>query len=234
MSISYAPTSPAVTSPTSFMSRIRESLECRTRIGTRVTLAKNDCAYSCGDPDRNIYFLESGSLKTVTFSRNGKECLLRICCPGEVFGEQGSVFGHVRSESTIAMQDSVMRRMPYSRFLSAIADEGLVGDFVAYLAYRLAEQQQAITNLTTVDSEQRLATTLLDLANKLGNGDPVYTRIEQRLTHEELARMVGTTRSRIGFFLKTFRAHGLLDISPSSRFIIHRPRLTAYLETRHS
>lgn len=231
MSMTYAPAVLAETPSVDFMSRLMQSLADGSLIGTRIALAKNDHAYSCGESDQNIYFLESGRLKTVTFSRSGKECLLRICCPGEMFGEQG-LYG-VRTESTIAMQDSVMRRMPYSRFLRAVKDEGLIGDFVAYLSHRLTEQQQAITDLTTVDSEQRLATILLNLADKLGNGDPICTRLEQRLTHEELAKMVGTTRSRIGFFLKTFRSNGLIDISRTSRLIIHRERLSAYLNERY-
>ncbi|MER7234249.1 Crp/Fnr family transcriptional regulator [Streptomyces olivaceus] len=232
MSMSYAPAVPAATPSTGFTSRLKQSLADGPLIGTRIALTKNDHAYSCGDTDHNVYFLESGRLKTVTFSRSGKECLLRICCPGEMFGEQG-LYG-VRTESTIAMQDSVLRRMPYSRFLRVIKDEGLIGDLVAYLSLRLTEQQQAITDLTTVDSEQRLATILLNLADKLGNGDPESTRLEQRLTHEELARMVGTTRSRIGFFLKTFRGNGLIEVSQTSRLIVHRERLSAYLNERYN
>ncbi|MFJ1792903.1 Crp/Fnr family transcriptional regulator [Kitasatospora griseola] len=221
--------------PTSggFTGRLRNILTTGPLIGTRIVLEKNDYAYSCGDTDQNIYFLESGRLKTVMFSRSGKECLLRICCPGEMFGEQSGC-GIAREESTIAMQDSVILRVPYSRFLNAITEEGLVGDLVAYLSHRLFEQQQAITNLVTVDSEQRLGTILLDLADKFGKGDPHHPRIEQRITHEELARMVGTTRSRVGLFLKTFRCNGLIDISQTSRLIINRQRLTEYLNARHA
>lgn len=233
MTISYAPLMSSETASADFMTRLKQSLTHRPLIGTRIVLTKNDYAYSCGDTDRNIYFLESGRLKTVTFSLGGKECLLRICCPGEIFGEQG-VCGTMRAESTIAMQNSVIRRMPYSRFLSTIKEQGLIGDFVAYLSHRLSEQQKAITNLTTVDSEQRLAAVLLDLADKLGNGDVFHPRIEQRLTHEELARMVGTTRSRIGLFLKNFRGNGLIEISRTSLLIIHRQRVVEYLNGRHN
>ncbi|MEU5534331.1 Crp/Fnr family transcriptional regulator [Streptomyces sp. NPDC020362] len=221
--------------PTSaeFMSGLRDLLVDGPLVGTRLTLEKNDYAYSCGDIDQNIYFLESGRLKTVTFSRSGKECLLRICSPGEMFGEQGA-WGMAREESTIAMQDCVMYRVPYSRFISTITEVGLIDDFVAYLSHRLSEQQQAITDLLTVDSEQRLGTILLDLADKLGKGDRRTPRIEQRITHEELARMVGTTRSRIGLFLKSFRNNGLIDISQTSRLIVNRQRLSEYLDERYS
>jgi CRP/FNR family transcriptional regulator, cyclic AMP receptor protein len=232
MNMSYTPVKTSGAGPADFMSRLRENLAGRCLIGTRIALAKNEYAYSCGDRDQNIYFLESGRLKTVTFSPSGKECLLRICCPGEIFGEQGASTT-VRAESTIAMHDSVMRRMPYSRFLNSIKNEGLIGDYIAFLSHRLSEQQQAITNLATVDSEQRLAVILLDLANKIGDGDPARTRLELRLTHEELARMVGTTRSRVGFFLKEFRCKGLIETSQSSRLIIHRRALSEYLCTRH-
>ncbi|GLF99628.1 Crp/Fnr family transcriptional regulator [Streptomyces yaizuensis] len=216
-----------------FMGGLSETLLYGPPIGTRIALTKNEYAYSCGEIDQNIYFLESGQLKTVTFSRSGKECFLRICGPGEMFGEQG-LGGAVRAESTIAMQDCVIRRVPYSLFINTIRDEGLMEDFITHLSRRLFEQQQAITNLVTVDSEQRLGTILLDLADKLGKGDPHRPRIDLRLTHEELARMVGTTRSRIGHFLKSFRGNGLISTSPTSRLIIHRQRLSAYLNGRYS
>ncbi|MGW7488602.1 Crp/Fnr family transcriptional regulator [Streptomyces sp. NPDC054786] len=218
--------------PADLLSRLRDILVDGPLLGTRLALKRNEYAYSAGDTDQSIYFLESGRLKTVMFSRSGKECLLHICSPGEIFGEQGA-WGEVREDSTIAMQDSVLHRVPLSQFISTITQEGLIGDYVAYLSSRLSEQQQAITNLVTVDSEQRLGTILLDLADRLGRGDQLNPRIEDRITHEELARMVGTTRSRIGFFLKAFRSNELIEISQTSRLIVNRQRLSEYLDERY-
>jgi CRP/FNR family cyclic AMP-dependent transcriptional regulator len=82
----------------------------------------------------------------------------------------------------------------------------------------------------TANSEQRLATTLLHLARRLGKNDPRSVRIEQKISHEELAEMVGTTRPRIGIFLKRFRELGLIEISSERHFIVRERKLREYLE----
>ena len=74
-----------------------------------------------------------------------------------------------------------------------------------YLAVRIADQQQVIANLVTVDSEQRLGQTLLQLARTMGKKDPLGIRIELKISHEEFSEMVGTTRPRITFFMQRFR-----------------------------
>ena len=70
-----------------------------------------------------------------------------------------------------------------------------------YLAVRVADQQQIIANLVTVDSEQRLGQTLLQFARIMGKKDPNSIRIELRISHEELSEMVGTTRPRVSLFM---------------------------------
>jgi CRP-like cAMP-binding protein len=220
-----------VTAPSGFHVRLRDFLRDQSQHTTTATVRRNESAYSCGGQDRNVYFLESGQIKTVMFSRSGKECLLRIHTPGEIFGELCSL-GGIREESAIAMRDSVVHRMPYEHFLSSITAAGFVDDFINHLSRRLAEQQQSITHLVTVDSEQRLGEILLDLARKLGRGDGRRPHIAGRITHEELAGMVGTTRSRVGYFLKGFRDRGLVDVTPGSHLIIDQLRLSAYLESR--
>ena len=76
---------------------------------------------------------------------------------------------------------------------------------------RIADQQQVIANLVTVDSEQRLGQTLLQLARTMGKKDPRSIRIELKITHEELSEMVGTTRPRISLFMQRFHNLGLIE-----------------------
>jgi len=78
---------------------------------------------------------------------------------------------------------------------------------------RVADQQQVIANLVTVDSEIRLSETLRQLAKKFGKKDPRSIRIELRISHEELATMVGTRRPRISVFMQRFRILGLIGSS---------------------
>ena len=99
--------------------------------------------------------------------------------------------------------------------------------------YTCGEQDETVyfieANLVTVDSEQRLGKTLLHLARKLGQQDPRSIRIEPRITHEELAAMVGTTRSRIGTFMHHFLELGLIEFSTERFLIVKEHKLMAYL-----
>ena len=98
-----------------------------------------------------------------------------------------------------------------------------------YLAVRIADQQQVIANLVTVDSEQRLGKTLLQLARTLGKKDPRSTRIELKISHEELSEMVGTTRPRISLFMQRFRNLGLIETNLDRFLVINENKLTDYL-----
>ena len=104
----------------------------------------------------------------------------------------------------------------------------LVLGFVQYLAVRLADQQQVIANLATVDSEQRLGKTLLRLAHAHGKKEPHNIRIELRITHEELSEMAGTTRPRISVFMQRFRNWGLIETNADHFLIIKEKKLRAY------
>jgi CRP/FNR family transcriptional regulator, cyclic AMP receptor protein len=94
---------------------------------------------------------------------------------------------------------------------------------------RIADQQQVIANLMTVDSEQRLGKTLLQLARTLGKKDPRSIRIELKISHEELSDMVGATGPRISVFMERFRNLGLIETNEDHSLIIKEQKLTTYL-----
>jgi len=108
----------------------------------------------------------------------------------------------------------------------------LLEGFVRYLAVRIADQQQVIANLVTVDSEQRLGKTLLQLARTLGKKDQQGTRIELKISHDELAEMVGTTRPRISLFMQRFRNLGLIETNLDRFLVVNEKKLTDYLALR--
>jgi len=127
------------------------------------------------------------------------------------------------------MEDTFVKQVPSARFLERLARDSLLEGFVKYLAVRVADQQEVIANLVTVDSEQRLGKTLLHLGRKLGRKDPRSIRIELRISHEELASMVGTTRSRISVFMQRFRNLNLIELTEEHHLIIKEQKLTRYL-----
>jgi CRP/FNR family cyclic AMP-dependent transcriptional regulator len=214
-----------------FGNRLLICFHQNAHLTTTMRLRKNEGPYMCGQRDGNVYLIESGRVKTTTLSRFGKECLLGIYTREDVFGEL-CLLEAERYETATAMVPTVLRRIPIAHFLSIMADEGLVHDFLRYLTSRLHEQQQVITHLVTADSEQRLAATLLRLAQKLGTPRSGWVRIDQRITQEELSEMVGTTRSRVGYFLKRFRNDQLIRTTGDNRIIIDEVRLGQYVEAR--
>jgi CRP-like cAMP-binding protein len=127
------------------------------------------------------------------------------------------------------MKETMLKKIPCSQFLERLTHDSLCEGFVRYLAVRIADQHQIIANLVTVDSEQRLGQTLLQLARTMGKKDPRSIRIELKISHEELSEMVGTTRSRISLFMQRFRNLGLIESNKDRFLVIKEKKLTDYL-----
>ena len=212
-----------------FNQQLQMALHQATRQSPAINVTKGANLYSLGDQDSVVYLIDSGQVKLVMLTPAGHECLLAILTAGDICGE-GCLAGlGERQETATAMTAAVVRALPCSEFLALLSREGLLPGFIHYLATRIADQQATIANLLTVDSEQRLGKTLLHLARKLGKQDQRSIRIEQRITHEELAAMVGTTRPRISTFMRRFLDLGLIEFSAERFLIVKEVKLSAYL-----
>jgi CRP/FNR family transcriptional regulator, cyclic AMP receptor protein len=212
-----------------FKQRLRESLGRETANTRAVRIARHANVYACGDQDEMVYFIESGQIKLLMLSSEGKECLLAIHSAGDIFGELCLSGLGARHETATAMKHTIVKQIPCSQFFARLSRDGLSEGFVRYLAVRVADQQQVIANLVTVDSEQRLGQTLLQLARTMGKKDPRSIRIELKITHEELSEMVGTTRPRISLFMQRFRNLGLLETNRDHFLVIKENKLIQYL-----
>jgi CRP-like cAMP-binding protein len=212
-----------------FKERMRESLQREVRNSRAIKIAKHANVYVAGDEDEMVYFVARGQVKLLMISSEGRECLLAIHASGDVFGELclSGIAG--RLETAIAMEETLLKKVPCARFLERLAADSLLEGFVKYLAVRVAEQQEVIANLVTVDSEQRLGKTLLHLARQLGKKGRRSTRIELRISHEELSNMIGTTRPRVSVFMQRFRNLGLIELTEEHHLIVKEDKLTAYL-----
>jgi len=212
-----------------FKQQLRESLRYETLNSRAVTIPRRANVYTCGDQDEMVYFIESGQIKLLMLSPEGKECLLAIHSAGDVFGELCLSGSGARLETATAMEETILKKIAGSQFLARLSRDSLFEGFVRYLAVRIADQQQVIANLVTVDSEQRLGKTLLQLARTLGKKDQQSTRIELKISHDELSEMVGTTRPRISLFMQRFRNLGLIETNRDRFFVINEKKLTDYL-----
>lgn len=134
-------------------------------------------------------------------------------------------------ETATAMEDTMLKRISRPNFLAYLRRDSLFEGFVKYLVIRVSEQQEAIADLVNVDSEQRLAKNLLLLARKLGKKSNHWTRIEKKVSHEELSQMIGTTRPRVTEFMRRFRELGLIEVCEDRSLIIKEQKLNDYLSS---
>jgi CRP/FNR family cyclic AMP-dependent transcriptional regulator len=212
-----------------FKEQMRDSLRRETLNSRAVTIRRHGKVYSCGDQDEMVYFIESGQIKLLLLSPEGKECLLAIHSGGDIFGELCLAGLGARHETATAMKETKIKKIPCARFFARLNRDSLSEGFVRYLTVRISDQQQVIANLVTVDSEQRLGQTLLQLARTMGKKDPRSIRIELRISHQELSEMVGTTRPRISLFMRRFHNLGLIETNSDHFLIIEENKLIAHL-----
>jgi CRP/FNR family cyclic AMP-dependent transcriptional regulator len=212
-----------------FKAQMQQSLLRETQNSRAIKIAKHDIVYSLGEKIANVYFIASGQIKLATYSFGGKECILAIHGAGDVFGELCLANTAGRQETATAMEETSLKAVDCDQFMKRLARDSLLEGFIRYLTVRVADQQGVIANLATVDSEQRLGQTLLQIARKHGKKDPRSIRIELRISHDELGKMVGTTRPRISLFMERFRNLGLIELSDDRHLIIKEHKLVAYL-----
>ena len=214
-----------------FKDRLRESMSREARDTHTVHFHRQTSVYRTGDPADGVYFIETGLIKLSVLAPGGKECLLAIHAPGDVFGELCLAGEHgVRRETATAMEDTTLKAIPCREFLARLRHDALQEGFMHYLAERVTSQQEMIAHLVTVDGERRLGETLLMLGKRLGKPDPYSRRIAARISHEELSQMVGTTRPRITEFMNRLRTLGLIKVTAEHHLIVKEKKLRTHLE----
>src|ERR1051325_1284162 len=191
---------------------------------TRIEVDAQQSIYEAGEEDDALYLIESGQVKLTMSSVTGQDCLLAIYAEGEVFGESCFSNAGKRPERATAMRPTVALRVPRREFLIEIQRASALEPLVAHLASRVTECQTALFHRVTMNAERRLAQVLLDLADKFGTPDGDYVQVEQRISHEELALFVGTTRPRITAFMQRFRRRGIVEDAGPRVIRIHRAK----------
>lgn len=216
--------------PSVFLIAVRDAIRGQ-RIPSEIVQVRREAAiYERGQRDRSVYLVDSGEVKVIQSCRDGHECITALHGANDIFGELCLGADDARGDSAIARVDTRLRRIAAHELLTLIAREGLHGAFACQLTSRMAQQQHLITTLLTCNSEIRLAKILLMIAGRTNRRDPAGRLIASDLRHGELASMVGTTRTRIGVFLKKFREHGLIESGARSTLLISDDELRAFVE----
>ena len=170
---------------------------------------KNQPVYAQGDLADSVFYIHKGKAKITVLSEQGKEAVVALLGPGDFFGE-GCLAGQPRRMATAsAMTDCVIARMAKADIVSVIHKQPAFSElFIAHLLARNIRVEEDLVDQLFNSSEKRLARVLLLLANfgKESKPEPVIAKISQ----ETLAEMIGTTRSRVSFFMNKFRDLGLI------------------------
>jgi CRP/FNR family transcriptional regulator, cyclic AMP receptor protein len=206
-----------------------ETFLAKAGLGRKMlSLKKNDVAYTQGDPADAIFYVQKGQLRVTVTAANGKEATIALVGTGEFLGESCMVSVHpLRLATATAMTDCAPLRISKVEMVRALSQEPAFSNvFVSFLLVRNARIQADLVDQLFNSSEKRLARTLLLLAQfgKESKPETVVPNISQ----ETLAEMIGTTRSRVSFFMNRFRKLGFIEYNGEIR--VHNSLLNIFLQ----
>jgi CRP/FNR family transcriptional regulator, cyclic AMP receptor protein len=170
----------------------------------------NQPVFSQGEPADSVFYIQEGKVKVTVLSEQGKEAIVAILGTGDFCGE-GCLAGQPRRMATAAaMEDSKIMRLEKAAMIRLLHDEPEFSErFMSHLLARNVRVEADLVDQLFNSSEKRLARLLLILANFGKDGKPVP--VIAKISQETLAEMIGTTRSRVSFFMNRFRKMGLID-----------------------
>jgi CRP-like cAMP-binding protein len=201
------------------------------RIGVGKTVEryrKNQKIFSQGDVADTVFFIQKGKVKITVLSEHGKEAVVGIFGEGQFFGEGCLRGSELRSATSHAMEECLITSITRSAMLATLSKEPKFSSFfMAYLLRRNSRIEDDLIDQLFNSSERRLARLLLLLAN-FGENDA--KPIAVTLSQETLAEMIGTTRSRVSFFMNKFRKKGFIDYN--GKIEVHRSLLHAVLRDK--
>jgi len=178
--------------------------------GKAVEYQPAETIFSQGDSSDNVLYIQRGSVKLSVLSRNGKEAVVGVLGAGDFLGEGALAGQPVRLATATAMGASTIRVVPKKQMIRLLHQQHALSDrFIAHMLARNTRLEEDLVDQLFNASEKRLARTLLLLARYGKPAGP--RRVLPRISQEVLAEMVGTTRSRVNFFMNKFRKLGFIE-----------------------
>src|SRR6201993_3952925 len=202
------------------------------KVGEGKTILKfdrNQVVFAQGDAADTVFYIQKGRIKVIVTSDQGKEAVVGIMEPGQFFGE-GCLNGHpLRISTTMAMEECLITSITKDAMLTVLQSGPTFSQlFMAYLLSRNSRIEEDLIDQLFNSSEKRLARLLLLLANfgKEGKPEPIVGTFSQ----ETLAEMIGTTRSRVSFFMNKFRKLGFIEYN--GKLEVHNSLLNVVLHDK--
>jgi CRP/FNR family transcriptional regulator, cyclic AMP receptor protein len=192
-----------------------------------VNLKKDQTIFSQGDPAETVFYIQSGKIKLSVISSKGKEATIALLGEGDFVGEECIATAQpLRLTTATAMTGSAVLKIDKSEMVHALHEHHDLSDvFVSYLLSRNIRVQADLVDQLFNSSERRLARALLLLAQFGKDGAP--ETVIPKISQESLAEMVGTTRSRISFFMNRFRKLGFIEYN--GKLTVHPSLLAVVL-----
>lgn len=187
--------------------------------------------YTMGQPAESVYLIRRGLVKTSLVSPGGRQSTLRLCPAGDIVGELCLCTGE-RREQAAALEPSDVVEIPLTALLRRLRQDPLAAlEFAAAVCQHLADAHEGLRSLSFDPVSERLARTLLDLANRLGDAGSMGRRIAHHITQEELANMIGARREVVSGLLNRFRTDGFITYTRRGLIEVDREALEAYLSS---
>ncbi len=181
------------------------------RITRMVSYRKKEPIYLPGDPSEMVYLLKKGRVKISRVSPEGREVTLSILEPGEIFGEVDAMDAVPRESIVQALEPVLVcqiQRRDFDRYLQTYPEVG--GKVIKVMRGRLRQLETRVSDLVFKSAPARLASLLLELGETMGVTDNGSTYLPLRLTHQNLANLIGTSRETVSTLMVQFGQHGLI------------------------
>src|SRR5579863_397520 len=185
----------------------------KTGLGrTIVELKKQQTVFAQGDPANAVFYIQKGRIKLTVISKRGKEATIALLGAGNFLGEECiAAIQPQRMATATAITPATLLRIERKEMVRVLHEEKLFSEvFVAYLLNRNIRIQEDLVDQLFNSSEKRLARALLLLA-QFGKDGGVPETVIPKISQEVLAEMIGTTRSRVSFFMNRFRKLGFIQ-----------------------
>jgi CRP-like cAMP-binding protein len=171
---------------------------------------RGETVFTQGDACEHVWYIQSGGVKLSVLSKRGKEAVIAMLGPGDFFGEGCLAGQELRMGSATAVTSSAILRIDKAHMAQLLHKQHAMSDrFISHILTRNIRIEEDLIDQLFNSSEKRLARTLLLLARYGKQAKP--TRVVPRISQETLAEMIGTTRSRVNFFLNKFRKLGFIE-----------------------
>ncbi len=195
---------------------------------SRLQLGPEQIIFMQGDAADALFYLERGWIKISVVALNGKEAVVALAGEGELFGTRCLIKNHPRMGTATTLTDCTLIRVATAAVIRMLREDPDFAEmFAIYLVQQSIRREQDIVDHLTNASERRLARSLLRLANDCRSVKSQL--VSTRVTQAVLANMIGTTRSRVSFFMNKFRRQGFVEYDRHGQVTVHDALLSDFL-----